>query len=716
MPERPAHLGYRHPQVNRWPSIVTVIVLCVFVLFRLDQTYAQSTKLTGDIPIDRLIDTASAKIGISVRYDPSSLRQSVTIRSAEPMSDAELWRQLNDALRSIEFTTVALETPGSYEVVQLRNASAAAYIERESGSGPHANFPTPGFRAVLLSTTPLDPLSAVSLVQPLVSAANGKVVALPGSGEILVSDLASRVSVVESTLSRARSTEGEIVIQSMRAPPGRAVEYASTIKQLAERQRTAGGRPLRGDVIASADASSITLVSPDDEIVMWSKLAEQAWPPTFESKPYFVAEFDSQTLRSVFEEAISAMGSAGEGATLFANTYTGSVTVTARPETHDRLAGLAQELRELPASARLSTERIPVRRRIAASLAEQLSMLLQSDQDQRSPTSIPESVNGEIPPPTTAARSSSPQAGPVLTIDEATNSLLVTGTPAQVASVRDLVQQLDTTVPQVMLEVLMVSLSDSETLDLGVELDRIEVGGGTLYRLSSLFGLGADASATSLPSGGNGLSGVVLDPGEFSVLVRALETVNEGRSLSMPRVLVANSQEAEFNSVTQQPILSTNASDVVATTSFGGFEDAGTTISVSPQILAGEQLNLDYSVTLSAFVGESSDPALPPPRQQNQLASAVTIPDSYTVAVGGIELETSGEAISQVPLIGSVPIIGELFKNRSRSSSRTKFYVFIKASIYQDDLFERLRYASDSTAEEAGVPTGWPVIEPRVIR
>src|SRR5690606_30614436 len=118
------------------------------------------------------------------------------------------------------------------------------------------------------------------------------------------------------------------------------------------------------------DGASVTLVSPVEEILTWTRLAEQAWPTTLDSQPYFVAEFDSQTLKSVFEEAIAAMGTAGEGATLFANTYTGSVTVTARPETHERLAALAQELRDLPTSARLSTARILVHRRIATSLAE----------------------------------------------------------------------------------------------------------------------------------------------------------------------------------------------------------------------------------------------------------------------------------------------------------------------------------------------------------
>lgn len=688
---------------------------CALSLSSAGSTHAQGTRLSGEISISRMIDALAEKTGITIRYPPEALREKVTVRSPSPISDDELWDFLNDSLRDAGYTTIRRETPGTYEVVLLRDAAEAAFIERESDEA-ETLYPKAGYRSVLLTAAPIDTAECVALIQPLVSPSVGKAVAISGSDEVLVSDFASRIRIIGSTLDRARQAEGEIVIEAIRAPADRAIEFASTIKQLASHQQSAGGKPLRGDVVASADGASVTVVAPADELIMWTRLAEQAWPAALESKQYFVAEFDSETLRSILDEAIKAHGGAATDFTLFANTYTGAVTVNARDEIHEMLEGLVDELRNLPSGARLGMERFPIRYRVASDLAEQLTDLLGSgselalgDGDQDTDAAEPE------------IRSSTQQAtalsgGPTISIDEATNSILVIGTPAQIASVRDLADQLDTPISQVMLELLLVSLTDSETLDLGIELDKIEVGGGTLFRLSSLFGLGADAAANALPGGGSGLTGVVLDPGEFSVLLRALETINEGRSTSMPRVLVANAQEAEFNSVVQQPILSTNASDVVATTSFGGFEDAGTTITVSPQILAGEQLNLDYSVTLSTFVGDSSDDALPPPRQQNQLSSTITIPDSYTVAVGGIELDTYGEAESRVPLVGSVPWLGELFKNRSRSRSRTRYYVFIRASIYQDAVFEQLRYVSDTLADEASVPTGWPVIKPRVIR
>jgi general secretion pathway protein D len=207
------------------------------------------------------------------------------------------------------------------------------------------------------------------------------------------------------------------------------------------------------------------------------------------------------------------------------------------------------------------------------------------------------------------------------------------------------------------------------------------------------------------------------------VVIRALETLNEGRSLTMPRVLVSNNQEATINSVLQQPFVSVNASDTIATTSFGGTQDAGTTVTVRPQIAEGDHLVLDYSVAISNFVGEAIDASVPPPRQQNTLQSLVTIPDGYTIVVGGLEITTDAEGESRIPLLGSLPGLGELFKNRSNTSTRSRFFVFIRPTVLRHNGFEDLKYLSEQNWHGAGSPDaaalnfrGWPEVEPRVIR
>ncbi|NRA57216.1 MAG: hypothetical protein HRU13_03750, partial [Phycisphaerales bacterium] len=184
----------------------------------------------------------------------------------------------------------------------------------------------------------------------------------------------------------------------------------------------------------------------------------------------------------------------------------------------------------------------------------------------------------------------------------------------------------------------------------------------------------------------------------------------------LPRVLVDNAATATLDAVREEPFVATNASDTVATTSFGGSASAGTQITVTPRIAEGDHLLLEYAVSLSQFVGESSSAAVPPPRQENSITAIATIPDGHAVVLGGLETMTEGEAVSQVPLLGDIPWLGELFKNRSRSSGSTKFYVFIRPTITRGDGFEYLKYVSQDMADTLAIDDGFPVVKPRIIR
>jgi general secretion pathway protein D len=294
---------------------------------------------------------------------------------------------------------------------------------------------------------------------------------------------------------------------------------------------------------------------------------------------------------------------------------------------------------------------------------------------------------------------------------------MAVGEPRLLAQVDQLLKALDVRQPQVMLEVLMVTLTESQTMDLGVELDSLIKSGDLRIRLSSLFGLSKrDSSGNLNPGDPTGFTGVVLNPGDFAAVVHALQTISHGRSLSMPKLLVGNNQSASLDSVLTQPYASVNASTTIATTSYGGSQDAGTTVTIKPQIAEGDHLVLDYSVSLSSFVGSASAATLPPPKQQNKVQSAATIPDGFTVVVGGIELENEAKSVSQVPFLGNIPIIGEAFKTRNNSSSRSRFFVFIRANILRNRGFEDLKYISDRDVATAGIDDGLPKVEPRVIK
>jgi general secretion pathway protein D len=281
-----------------------------------------------------------------------------------------------------------------------------------------------------------------------------------------------------------------------------------------------------------------------------------------------------------------------------------------------------------------------------------------------------------------------------------------------------LIESLDIRQPQVLVEALIVTLTEGQTRDVAIELQKLTGVDGGLGRVATLFGAGAaDPRSGSLPSAsGTGLEAAVLDPGAFSGLLRALETVNDGRALTIPKVLVNNHETASLDSVLQTPYASTNASNTVATTSFGGTLDAGTTISITPQITDGDQLLVDYTISLSSFSGAASDASLPPPRQENRLASTATVPDGYTVVVGGLEIEQHGESEARVPFLGAIPMIGGLFKSRSASTSKTRFYVFLRCNVLRSARFADLRYLSQDDMSTAAIPSDLPEVRPRVIR
>jgi general secretion pathway protein D len=324
--------------------------------------------------------------------------------------------------------------------------------------------------------------------------------------------------------------------------------------------------------------------------------------------------------------------------------------------------------------------------------------------------------NAEASATASAGSSAAPSRRLLLTADTQTSSIIAIGEPRLLEQVEALLKTLDVRQPQVVLDVTIVSLTEGQSRDLGVELEKIDMYGNTLVRLSSLFGLSSRAGDTRAVGDAIGFTGVVLSPGDFSVVIRALETVNQGRNLSLPRILVDNNQQATLDAVREEPFLSVNASDTIATTSFGGSASAGTQISLRPQIAEGDHLLLEYSISLSSFVGESSAPSLPPPRQDSSISSIATIPDGHAIVLGGLETQNEGDAESRLPVLGTIPLVGELFKNRSRSNSRTRFYVFIRASVMRGEGFEYLKYISARSMEELGMDDGWPVVEPRIIR
>lgn len=773
------------PSIERLRRLLFVAVVALAMLSLAQNSVQAQTPpapiaLSGRVDLLRLVDLASARLGLDVEYDANALKAlTVELRIDESITDQELWTLTNQLLASRGFTSIqaAIRTTGEprrrqlVSIVKLTDAAGLAQVEHDP-NGPSMA----GYASVLIDVKNRPLKDVLDAVKTLVSKPGGSVQEVAGLNAVLVSDLRQRVAQIVEIVHAMDAASGPSAVESIEATNLQATVLATLVTSAVISRNAMGAQALQGKLTATPDDTALVLIAPQSEIPKWHEIIAQFDRPSrSDTRTYSATAFPLAQTAQLLEQTARDSGPRGSGERwrIVQDDLGGLLIVTATPSEHLQIAAILQRLNTLPAEIRRPVRVFPIRNRSVADVVQVLTRMLEAgvlegaeftsviggtatagpstvaqSQLQRSPpTSSPPTLGPPaLGPPTSAPPSaassslSSSDSDPIpaltdgsapprsangiptngtsappsltLTADEGTNTLIAVGEPRKLAQLEELLRTLDVRQPQVMIEVLVVSLSDGDTLDLGVELEKIEVSGDTVITLASLFGLAGAGGAVT----GKGFSGLILNPGDFRVLIRALQTLNNGRSLNMPKVLVSNNQQANLDAVVQQPFVSTNASDTVATTSFGGFENAGTTISIKPQIAKGDHLLLEYSVSLSAFVGESSDPGVPPPRQQNNLQSVVTVPDGFTIVVGGIEVQTKADAVTQIPLVGDIPFIGEAFKSRSRSSSRSRFYVFIRPSILRQEGFEDLKYVSDVAARDSDVDDGFPEVTPRIIK
>lgn len=693
--------------------------------------------LAGHVELPRLVDLAAQRLRLSIDYDAQVLKGTVTLRLDEDLDDAELWVLVNRVLAARGFTTVRAPGEGAYSVVRLADAPGLAPVV-DGGPGPLG--PAPGFRASVVRVLHRP---ARDLVEPLSKALTrptGSVTALDES-LLLLADLAPRVEQAESLLALLDRPAAAPVVEEIRLTTLSPTQMSAVFAQLAAKRRVVAGAEPPAELVPLPESGSVLLIATEAAAAHWrGVIADLDGRDRVETRTVVPRHHTAADVASLLERTVRP--GADDRFRVVVDELTGSLIVTATPAQHEAVEAVLSRLADAPPSARRPVRSFVVRNRgvreVQAILEELITAgVLEAAAEERpatTPTETPAIV--PMPPPPAGAEaeravanaSAEPARRPVqrqrtgepplvLTSDEGTNMLIAVGEPRLLAQVESLLRTLDVRQSQVMLEVLMVTLTDSEALDLGVEIEKLTSYDGVGIRLSSLFGLGVrgEGGALTGPDDGAGFTGVVLSPGDFSVVVRALQSLSAGRSLTAPRLLVGNNQAATLDAVVQQPFASVNASATVSTTSFGGTQDAGTVVTIRPQIAEGDHLVLQYSVSRSSFLGAAASPTLPPPRQQNRVQSVATIPDGYTVVVGGIDAEDSSRGVSQVPLLGDLPIVGEAFKSRRTSSTRSRFFVFIRATILRDRGFEDLKFLSDLQAAAADADDGWPTVEPGII-
>ncbi|OOE72935.1 type II secretion system secretin GspD [Salinivibrio sp. ML290] len=299
---------------------------------------------------------------------------------------------------------------------------------------------------------------------------------------------------------------------------------------------------------------------------------------------------------------------------------------------------------------------------------------------------------------------------------QGTNALVITAPPDILKTLESVISQLDIRRAQVLIEALIVEMSESDGANLGVQWGSLENGGiqfnNTGVGISSYLGgqeatkdrtrtetriidgvetpvevtESGDYSALNEVLGGlNGLAaGVIM--GDWTALVTAVASNNESNILSSPNLMVLDNQEASFVVGEEVPVITGSQTGSNNDNPFQTVErkDVGIKLKVTPQINEGSAVLLDIEQEVSNVLGASG--AVDVRFGKRQLTTSVMVGDQQMIVLSGLIDERTVESESKVPVLGDIPVLGHLFKSTSTQTEKKNLMLFIKPTIIRTGL------------------------------
>ncbi len=298
---------------------------------------------------------------------------------------------------------------------------------------------------------------------------------------------------------------------------------------------------------------------------------------------------------------------------------------------------------------------------------------------------------------------------PVITFHRETNSLIISGEDAVMSQIRNLVAKLDLRRAQVLVEAIVVELSDTAAQSLGVETifagersadtpigitrfsnnrspDLLAIASSSAERgndptLSSL------ATNSLLSSQGliAGIGSIESNGDAFGAIISAIAEDKNSNVLSTPSVIAMDNEEASLIIGQEIPIttgesLGTNNSNPFRTTSR---QEVGIKLTIKPQINEGDSVILDIKQEVSSIAGplSSSTDLI---TNKRSIETKVLVDNNQVIVLGGLIDEDIQESIAKVPVLGSIPIVGRLFSSKQESVVQRNLMVFIRPKILMD--------------------------------
>jgi general secretion pathway protein D len=387
---------------------------------------------------------------------------------------------------------------------------------------------------------------------------------------------------------------------------------------------------------------------------------------------------------------------------------TNSLLVNATPEQHAQVSLIIGYVDSEPEKNSTPYVVYPLENQDPTKLAKILKDLVEETITQESAGGQKDDRSPETKLPRTQTVSKNKKINENISIipDPNTYSIIVYADKKNQQWIKSIIKQLDEYRPQVLLDVTLVNIdkNDSFSYDLNIikSIPNLKTTSGLANTIvpgdpplttddiySKLQTSGKDQFIDLQSNSGQGTA--FYGDEHVMALLKAVQTKNYGRVLAKPKLLVNDNQKGviESKETTYRARRSSNvtAGNNPVTSEQVVFDDYTATfkLEIEPHISKGKELRLKIKITREAFVFTAASTRLleptPPDKVSNNVDTLITVPDSKTIILGGLEKVDQSKGGSKVPILGDIPIVGMLFRNISNKDDQKRLYVFVKAHI-----------------------------------
>ena len=301
---------------------------------------------------------------------------------------------------------------------------------------------------------------------------------------------------------------------------------------------------------------------------------------------------------------------------------------------------------------------------------------------------------GAARPPVAAAAVDDRTSGVLIVADESNNALVITATSQEYRRMRRILEQIDVQPNQVLLEATIAEVTLNDQLAMGLRW--FLQAGNFQFRFTDL---GATSATNPNTNGISAIPPPVIPgfPGfstffntpNVQVVLNALSSITDVNIVSSPTLMVLDNKRATLQVGDEVPIVTQSAVAVqvpgAPIVNSVNMRNTGIILNITPRINDGGRVLLDIEQEVSTAVTTTTSGIASPTIQQRRIKTTVSVDDGNCIVLGGLIQDKATNTRNQAPLVGDIPVLGNLFKNKDDRIERTELLIAITPKIVKDN-------------------------------